>query len=122
MKLFKKNKKKSDGIVRRNKKGQLLPGSILNPAGAPKRGTSLTEILSNKINADSLATKLIELADKKNLKAIQYIFDRVDGRPAQTIHNINENKTDKEWLELFQDLNQEIKDESATDTETEADS
>ena len=108
LKLFKKNKKKSDGIVRRNKKGQLLPGSILNPKGAPKRGTSLTEILSNKINADSLATKLIELADKKNLKAITYIFDRIDGKPQQSIKV--DNKQDAEWLELFQDIKKEAND------------
>lgn len=37
--------------------------------------------------ADAIISKLIELALEGNLKAIQLIFDRIDGKPKETIES-----------------------------------
>jgi hypothetical protein len=67
-----------------------------NPGGRPKKGKSLTEALQKamdrktaegKKNYDALADTLVKLAiEDKNITAIKYIMDRVDGRPTETIN------------------------------------
>jgi len=71
-------------------------GQSGNPNGRPRKGKTLTEALekalkqkgeNGKKNSDALATTLVELAIKeKNIAAIKYIMDRVDGRPIETIN------------------------------------
>jgi hypothetical protein len=70
-------------------------GQSGNPAGRPRKGQSLTETLEKamkkkgddgKKNSEALAGVLIDLAIKeKNITAIKYIMDRVDGRPTESI-------------------------------------
>ena len=70
-----------------------------NPAGRPRKGKSLTEALEKALkrkdekgrkNSDALADTLIELALKdKNIHAVRYIMDRVDGRPTESIELID---------------------------------
>jgi hypothetical protein len=70
-------------------------GQSGNPGGRPKKGKSLTEALQKamnrktaegKKNYDALADTLVKLAiEDKNITAIKYIMDRVDGRPKETI-------------------------------------
>jgi hypothetical protein len=74
-------------------------GQSGNPKGRPRKGKSLTEALEKILkqkredgrkNYDALADTLVKLAiEDKNITAIRYIMDRVDGRPKETI-NIND--------------------------------
>ena len=80
----------------------LKKGQTNNPHGRPRKNSSVTEVLAKygnkKVEAssypeingmklrDALAKRLWQLAVyEKDLSAIRYIFDRIDGRPAQTI-------------------------------------
>jgi hypothetical protein len=79
----------------------LRKGQTNNPHGRPKKKNSVTEILAKYGNKkvdfpgtpyhgmklrDALAKRLWQLAVyDKDMTAIRYIFDRIDGRPAQTI-------------------------------------
>jgi hypothetical protein len=67
----------------------------INRKGRPRKGRSLTEYLERALKQeredgekykDALAVTLIELAIKdKNIAAIKYIFNRIDGTPLQTV-------------------------------------
>jgi len=80
----------------------LKKGQTNNPNGRPRKNASLTEYLAKYGNKkvdfpgnpelhglklrDALAKRLWQLAVyNKDMTAIKYIFDRIDGRPAQTI-------------------------------------
>lgn len=73
-------------------------GKSGNPHGRPKKGETLTDILYRtgdtevEISPDKRLTRkeiLIErlwvLALNGDMKAIQYIFDRIEGKPAETV-------------------------------------
>jgi len=67
----------------------------INRKGRPKKGKSLTEFLERALkherhdgerNKEALAETLIKLAiEDRNMAAIRYIYDRVDGRPKETV-------------------------------------
>jgi hypothetical protein len=69
--------------------------SRINRNGRPKKGMSLTEALekslnrkgkAGKMNYTDLADTLVKLAiEDKNITAIKYIMDRIDGKPKETI-------------------------------------
>jgi hypothetical protein len=71
----------------------------INRLGRPKKGKTLTEALERamkkkrddgKKNSEALADVLIDLAIKeKNIAAVKYLFDRLDGKPVETL-SINE--------------------------------
>jgi hypothetical protein len=70
------------------------PGKSGNPGGRPKRDASLTGILRKELNRkgpDKVAKKtrivgkLLELADGGDLAAVKYVFDRIDGRPRESM-------------------------------------
>ena len=87
----------------------LSKGQTNNPHGRPRKDTSLTEVLAKYGNKkiklpdhlkndkelkeldgmkckDALAKKLWQLAIyEKEIPAIKYIFDRIDGKPIHTI-------------------------------------
>jgi hypothetical protein len=80
----------------------LRKGQTNNPHGRPRKNQSLTELLerygNKKINApsypeihglkvkDALVKRLCQLAIyDKDLPSIKYIFDRIDGKPIQTL-------------------------------------
>jgi len=70
-------------------------GQSGNPSGRPRKGKTLTEALEKQLkrkgeqgkkNSEALAAVLLELAIKeKNITAIKYVMDRVDGRPTESI-------------------------------------
>jgi hypothetical protein len=70
-------------------------GQSGNPAGRPKKGSTLTEALESalekkgkggKLKRTILADTLIDLAiNARNIAAIKYMMDRVDGRPTESI-------------------------------------
>jgi len=66
----------------------------INRKGRPRKGQSMTEILSYKLDQkndagllcrETIAGKLISMAENGDVAALRYIFDRIDGRPRETI-------------------------------------
>lgn len=58
----------------------------INRKGRPPKGETLTDALRQKVDKETLAAKLIEMAfEKGDMAAIKYIYDRIDGTPIQTI-------------------------------------
>ena len=87
------NKKKpaSKHEVIRDKKGQYMKGNTGNPGGRPKN--TLTTILKERMiadvligdkwrtTADLIVDQAIQLALEGDIRAIKWIFERVEGRP-----------------------------------------
>lgn len=82
---------KMDGIrVVRNKDGTVKPGSVLNPAGRPKRKT-LTELIHAKLDEtpgawDAIVGTVIQkiLKDKEK-EVIKTFWQYTDGMPKQAV-------------------------------------
>lgn len=70
---------------KRAENGRILPGTVLNPGGRPKKDPEAYEIL--KANTKKAAAKLVALMDDRNtkvaLQAAQSLLDRVWGKPVQ---------------------------------------
>ena len=80
-------------------------GKSGNPTGRPPEPDGLTDMLAyqlKKADRRTLARILINMAKRGDLKAIMYIYDRIDGRPRQSV----ENKTadDDPLLELWRQV------------------
>ena len=60
-------------------------GESGNPNGRPPKDQALTDILRSKVDKEAIAEKLLEMVDGGDLAAIKYVYDRVDGRPKETI-------------------------------------
>jgi hypothetical protein len=86
--------------VKRDEKGHLLPGSVLNPKGM-KRGTKhMTTLLRaaiQKVYAGSeepadvlLVRKTIAMALSGDQQAIKLIYNYLDGMPSQEIKTVDE--------------------------------
>lgn len=81
--------------VQRNEKGQLLPGVVLNPGGKPKGVRHMSTLLAEAIKrvAEDTGTShdveivqaLVTKAKSGDMKAIDTVFDRVDGKAEQKI-------------------------------------
>ena len=62
------------------------PGKSGNPAGRAPKEQALTDVLREKVNKEAIAEKLIEIAmEKGDISALKYIYDRIDGKPIETI-------------------------------------
>jgi hypothetical protein len=82
----------------------------INRRGRPRKGRSLTEALEKVLkqkrgdgrkNYDALADTLVKLAiEDKNITAIKYIMDRVDGRPTESIE-LTDGATDARLKEIM---------------------
>ena len=68
----------------RDDKGRFLPGNSASP-GRPPKGQALTDVLKNKVNAEDLAEKLLQMVHTGDLGALKYVYDRIDGRPRETV-------------------------------------
>ena len=78
----------------------VTPGQVINPAGRPKKGESLTDILRSRLDEEiktrtgskvqikkALVEKKLEAALTGDQKSIEWIFDRVDGKAVQPVEN-----------------------------------
>lgn len=80
--------------MKRNEKGQWEPGESGNPQGRPKKGEALTDVLRSKVDKETIAEKLIELAMSGDVQALKYVYDRVDGKPVETVNQTVRNVPD----------------------------
>jgi hypothetical protein len=70
-----------------------IKGQSGNPGGRPKRDTSLTGLLRKELNRKDgdapgktvIVKKLYELAKSGDVIALKYVFDRIDGKPIETV-------------------------------------
>ena len=70
-------------ITGRNRRGQFKPNHSGNLNGRPKDKLSITKMLKDKLDTGAMEIvidALIEKASDGNLKAIELIFSRVEGR------------------------------------------
>jgi hypothetical protein len=83
----------------------------INRRGRPKKGQSLTDILNyqldqkkgdGQLRRETIAGKLIELAEGGDITAIKYIMDRVDGRPRETVE-LKNSSIDVKLMEILND-------------------
>lgn len=78
----------------------VAPGQVINPAGRPKKGESLTDILRSRLDEEiktrtgskvqikkALVEKKLEAALMGDQKSIEWIFDRIDGKAVQPVEN-----------------------------------
>ena len=61
------------------------PGQSGNPKGRPPKGDTMTEALMGKVDKDAVAAKLYEMAMDGDIAALKYIYDRVDGKPRESV-------------------------------------
>jgi hypothetical protein len=65
----------------------------INRAGRPKKGQALTDLLRKELSHKDgdtpgktvIVKKLYELAKGGDVTALKYIFDRIDGKPTETV-------------------------------------
>lgn len=83
-------------IIIRDEKGRFIKGSVPNPKGKAKGTRHFSTLLRAKILEISdetntsvdkeIASMLLKKAKKGDLRAIDMVFDRVDGKAEQTIN------------------------------------
>ena len=61
------------------------PGQSGNPNGRPPKGQTLTDALKERVDKQQIADKLYEMAMEGDISALKYIYDRVDGRPIESV-------------------------------------
>ena len=97
----------------------------INRKGRPPKEHCLTDLLkealdqphtkSGKTNKQMIIDKMFELANKGDANILKYLFDRIDGKPLQTIEanvkrdDIDLSKLSKEELKIVADLNRKRK-------------
>ena len=76
----------------RNNKGQFKSGQSGNPQGRPKKELSASDLIrakgdnvleNGKTELQEVIDKLYEKAKGGDLRAIEMIFDRIEGKPIQ---------------------------------------
>ncbi len=76
-------------------------GQSGNLKGAPKKENSITNLLKEKLDKDKFVEKLIELANSGDIRAIQMIYDRSDGKVTDIIkHEGSEDSPIKYIIEV----------------------
>jgi hypothetical protein len=93
-------------------------GQSGNPNGRPRKGETLTDALRAKLNKDLLAEKLLELVNDGDFQAIKYAYDRIDGRPKETIEQTIKNLPEVIEVDLSEDSTAAEDQESLEEQET----
>ena len=65
--------------------------SNINRKGRPREGTTITDILKDTLDKDDFVKNLIVLAKKGNTKAVELIYDRVDGKQKEEVEHSTDN-------------------------------
>ena len=78
-------------------------GQSGNPTGRPKKGQTLTDALEAAIDKETLAKALLDLVADGNIAAIKYAYDRIDGRPKETIEQTIKSMPDVIEVDLSED-------------------
>lgn len=97
----------------------------INRNGRPPKEHCLTDLLkealdkehtpSGKTNKEMIIDKMFELANKGDSIILKYLFDRIDGKPLQTIEaNIRRDEIDlsnlsKKEMKILADINRKRK-------------
>jgi hypothetical protein len=102
-------------MVERDQNGRIKPGSVLNPDGKPKGTKHMSTILSGALdlsnkdgltNQEVIIQKVIDLAKEGNMKAIELVWNRVEGKSPITI----DQRIPKPIMEVDIDLTEAEKD------------
>lgn len=62
-------------------------GQSGNPKGRPKKNHALSELLEKRLDNEELIEELIKTA-KKDPPTLRYIFDRILGKPKETLEAV----------------------------------
>ncbi len=88
----------------RDEKGRFAKGKYKGGPGRPPKEQCVTDVLRNTVDVQTLVDKLIEIATEKgDIQALKYAIDRLDGKPRETVHNINETLPDVVEIDLSDD-------------------
>ena len=81
-------------------------GKSGNPAGRPKSGTAFSDILREKADPAKMADALLALAYSGDIAAIKAVYDRLEGRPRESIElkNSTEEEHYPTYAERVKDL------------------
>ena len=66
-----------------------IAGQSGNPGGRPPKEQALTDLLKEKADKNELVDRLLEWS-KEDSTILRYIFDRIDGKPRETLETIRE--------------------------------
>lgn len=73
----------------RGEKGKFAPGASGNPSGKSKTqwltNALRMELAENPGRARKIATKILDMAEEGDLQAANIVFDRLEGKPVQTV-------------------------------------
>lgn len=59
----------------------------INRKGRPREGTTITDLLKEKLNKEEFVEKLIQFAYSGNTKALEMIYDRIDGKQKELVEH-----------------------------------
>ena len=101
------------------KTGFALNPAGINRSGRPKKGETFTEILTaigdmnvegkDRKHKEELAVKLWDMALSGNMAAVRYLYDRVDGKP---VESVNMNTTTESIVDILTKAHEDVKREN----------
>lgn len=100
--LSKDRKKIETPTVKRDEKGRLAKGSVLNPKGKEKGTKHMTTLLKDALkkvaegsddpNDVAIVNTLIASAKAGNISAIEMVFNRIDGKQGTLVGDLGDDE------------------------------
>ena len=72
--------------MERDEQGKFAPGNSGGP-GRPPKENCLTDVLRSKLDPDEMADLMIEKARAGDSIILKYLYDRIDGKPVETVNS-----------------------------------